>query len=33
MNDKKIINLLGNAANQLFNFRTKNWVEITDNKN
>ena len=30
MEHHKIINLLGNASNQPFIFRTKNWVEIND---
>ena len=30
MEYQKIANLLGNASNQPFTFRTKNWVEIID---
>ena len=30
MEYQKIINLLDNIPNQLFKFRTKNWVEIND---
>ena len=30
MEYQKIANLLGNALNQPFTFRTKNWVEIID---
>ena len=30
MEYQKIINLLDNAPNQPFKFRTKNWVEIND---
>ena len=29
---QKITNLLDNASNQLSKFRTKNWVEINDDK-
>ena len=30
MEYQKIINLLGNASNQLSKFRTKNWIKIND---
>ena len=30
MEYKKIINLLDNMSNQLYKFRTKNWMEIID---
>ena len=30
MEYQKIINLVDNKPNQLFKFRTKNWVEIND---
>ena len=30
MEYQKIVNLLGNASNQFFNFRTKNYIEIND---
>ena len=30
MEYQKMINLLDNASNQPFKFRTKNWVEIND---
>ena len=33
MEYQKIINLLGNTANQLSKFITKNWIEINDQSN
>ena len=33
MEYQKIIHLLENTSNQLSKFRTKNWVEINDDKN
>ena len=30
MEYQKIINILDDTANQLFKFRTRNWVEIND---
>ena len=30
MAHRKIINLIDNTPNQLSNFRTKNWIEISD---
>ena len=30
MEYQKIINLLDNMSNQLYKFRTKNWMEIID---
>ena len=33
MEYQKIINLLNNTSNQLSKFRTKNWVEINDDRN
>ena len=30
MEYQKIVNLLDNASNQPFKFRTRNWVEIND---
>ena len=30
MEYRKIINILDDTANQLFKFRTRNWVEIND---
>ena len=30
MEYQKITNLLGNASNQPYKFKTKNWVEIND---
>ena len=30
MESKKIINFLDNTSNQAFKFRTKNWIEISD---
>ena len=30
MEYQKLINLLDNTRNQLFKFRTKNWIEIND---
>ena len=30
MEYQKIINILGDIANQLSKFRTRNWVEIND---
>ena len=32
MEYQKIINLLDNEAIQLFSFRTKNWVELNDDR-
>ena len=33
MEYEKIINSLDNTSNQLSKFRTKNWVEINDDRN
>ena len=33
MNYQKIINLLDNTSNQQFKYRTKNWVEINNDRN
>ena len=30
MESKKIMNLLDNKSDQAFKFRTKNWIEISD---
>ena len=33
MEYQKIINLLGNTSNQPYKFKTKNWIEINDDRN
>ena len=33
MEYQKMINLLGNTANQTTKFRTKNWFEVNDARN
>ena len=33
MEYQKIINLLDNMSNQPYKFKTKNWIEINDDRN
>ena len=33
MEYQKVINFLGNMSNQQSKFRTKNWIEINDERN
>ena len=33
MEYQKIINLLDNTSNQPYKFKTKNWIEINDDRN